>query len=491
MRGRLTLWAEVLSLCATGWFVWKFSLSPQLAATTPAQLMMRGMGFAVAAWLWSLVIAFILHFAIRQVDQVDVVEASLRTSAAAVWFAPATLLMIHLSPLALPVALVLVINATRLLYSEWRQIHQEPERIAILVPQEAWLLASGELPLNFFPRHFGSALLIACALQIAAAAELMRHTLAAAALFALSAALLTVFSISVGAWEEASRPTLPRTIMGLLLTVLLAGTVTLVGLAGGGGSGMEEGDDPLGLMHRGNSALPSKKSRQQKAAEEAKKEAAPSYPTPPAPKPLDRPDVPVVTGAVKDGSYPGVILWPEVKPVTVLIEPMPAVGNKFARAAHPLVIPFGGEYWMFRFLLPRPPANSFFQRGSPAKLSFSTTDHWPLQMEAHQKLEQDIDLSCCSRIQLGISNADRNPSTITLELQAGDFSLGKAMVTSTPDLSKETTQPVSETLDYNVPPELAGHPIRSFKVIYQRLRGRTDKSVRIAIERFVLIPRGM
>lgn len=488
VRAGLTLMAEAVSLVATAWFVWKFSVSPQLAATTPMQLALKSMGFAVAAWVWSLVIAFLLHVGIRQVDQVDVVGATLRTSAAAVWFAPATILMIHFSPLALPVALVLVINATRLLYSEWRQIHVATERTPILVPQEAWLLGSGELPVDFFPRHFGSALLIAFALQIAGWAELMRRTLTAAALFALGASLLTMFAISAGAWDEAKRPSLPRTIVGLLLTVMLAGSITLVGLAGGGGSAEETGD-PLGLVHHGVSPIPPKKPLVQ-PLDPAKSKADAGFPTPPD-KPEDKPDVPVNTGPAADGSYPGVILWPEVKPVTVLIEPMPAIGGKFATASHPLVIPFGGEYWMWRFLLPRPPRNSFFQRGSPAKLSFSTTDHWPLQMEAHQKLPQDIGLSCCARIQLGITNADRYPATVTLELFAGDYSLGKALVVSVPDLSKDPVQPVSETLDYPVPADLVDKTIGSFKVVYQRLRGRTDKSCKIAIERFVLVPRGM
>ncbi len=490
VRRNLTLLAEAVSLVATAWFVWKFSLSPQLRATTPGQVMLKARGFAMAAWIWSLVIAFLLHISIRRVNHVDVVGATLRTSAAAVWFAPATILMVHLSPLALPVGLVLVINATRLLYSEWRQIHPEPERVSILVPQEAWLLGSGELPADFFPRHFGPALVIACALQTAAAAELMRRTLTAAALFALGASLLTVFAISAGAWDEARRPSLPRTIIGLFLTVLLAGSITLVGLAGGSGfaPGLDDGgDDPLGLTTKSNSQTPDRKALQQ-PPDPSKLAASKREPHQP---PEDKPDVPVVTEPVAGGSYPGVIIWPEVKPVTVLIEPMPAIGGKFAGSLHPLVIPFGGEYWIWRFLLPRPPRNSFFQRGTPAKLSFSTTDNWPLQMEAHQKLPQDIGLNCCSRIQLGISNADRYPGTVTMELLAGGYSLGKALVTSVPNLAKDPVEPVSETLDYPVPAELADKTISDFKVVYQRLRGRTDKSCRIAIERFVLVPRGM
>ena len=489
IRASLTLLAEAVSLAGTAWFVWKFSVSPQLAASTPMQLALKSMGFAVAAWVWSLVIAFLLHAGIRQVEQVDVVGATLRTSAAAVWFAPATILMIHFSPLALPVALVLVINATRLLYSEWRQVHIAQEPAPILVPQEAWLLGAGELPVDFFPRHFGTALLIAFALQMAGWAELMRRTLTAAALFALGAALLTVFSISAGAWDEAKRPSLPRTIVGLLLTVMLAGSITLVGLAGGGGSGVEGGEDPLGLVHHGPSPAPPKRPLVQPPDPGKKPDGG--FPTPPENKPEDKPDVPVVTGPAVDGSYPGVILWPEVKPVTVLIEPMPTIGGKFAGSRHPLVIPFGGEYWMWRLLLPRPPRNSFFQRGSPAKLSFSTTDHWPLQMEAHQKLPQDIGLNCCAKIQLGITNADRYPATVTLELFAGDYSLGKQLVMSVPDVSKDPVQPVSETLDYPVPADLADKTVDRLRVVYQRLRGRTDKSCKIAIERFVLVPRGM
>jgi hypothetical protein len=504
-RGRLTFLAEVASLYATGWFVWKFSLSPQLAGTTPVQLVLRGMMFAVAAWVWSLVIAFLLHCAIRQVDQVDVVGATLRTSAAAVWFAPATILLTHLSPLALPVALILVMNATRLLYSTWRQVHPEFEPAPILVPASAGLLGAGELPESFFPRPLRSALQIAAANQTAATAELMNHSLLAAALFAMSAALLTVFAISAGALDQAKPASLPRTILGLLLTVMLAGSITLVGLATGGGSGTEEGDDPLGLMHHGPGATPVKGARQKKleskGGEEqsaAEKDEAGKKGDGNAKKREDRPDIPVVSGPDVAGGFPGVILWPEVKPVTVLIEPMPSIGSKFAGARRPFVIPFGGEYWMYRFLQSGPPKNSFFQRGKPSNLSFSTTDHWPMQMEARQKLEQNIDLACCGRIQLGISNADRYPGTVTMELIVvnhdfgrSEISLGKALVSSVPNLGQDPVQAVSETLDYTLAADLAGHEINEFKVIYQRLRGRTDKSAKVAIERFVLVPRGM
>ena len=64
------------------------------------------------------------------------------------------------------------------------------------------------------------------------------------------------------------------------------------------------------------------------------------------------------------------------------------------------------------------------------------TDHQPIQMEAHHKLDQAIALDCCRAIQLAIRNADRYPNTIALELVlidrdgpgAPSISLGREIV---------------------------------------------------------------
>src|SRR6185369_14348504 len=94
-----------------------------------------------------------------------------------------------------------------------------------------------------------------------------------------------------------------------------------------------------------------------------------------------------------DGSYPGVILQPEVQQVTHLVAPVLESGNGLYRdTRREFAIVFEGEYWMYRFLYHRPPPNSYLRKGTPAKLSFRTPDHWPLVMEAHQKLDQPIDL---------------------------------------------------------------------------------------------------
>src|SRR5262249_36260104 len=142
----------------------------------------------------------------------------------------------------------------------------------------------------------------------------------------------------------------------------------------------------------------------------------------------------------------------------------------------------------------RPPPNSYFRRGTPSALSFSTPDHFPMQMEARQKLEQSISLRCCSRLQLAILNADPSPQTISLEImlldgnlpKAASQSLGRAPITSVPR-PKET---VAETLDFPFPPAPHLDEFDEIKVIFHRAIGRMDRSARVSIERFVLIPQG-
>jgi hypothetical protein len=202
------------------------------------------------------------------------------------------------------------------------------------------------------------------------------------------------------------------------------------------------------------------------------------------------------TGAA--GGFPGVILWPEVKPITTLIAPMPALGSNPFQGRHPqpLGIPFGGEYWMYRWPFARPPSSSILQRGTPSKLGFSTTDHTPLEMEAHQKLETPIDVRCCSGIQLEVLNADRYPGTLTIELILVNSepvrlsqSLGNAAVNSRPDLSQDPVLPVREMLDFAVPGEPAIDQFNEFKIVFHRTVRRADRSAKLSIERFVLLPR--
>ena len=57
----------------------------------------------------------------------------------------------------------------------------------------------------------------------------------------------------------------------------------------------------------------------------------------------------------------------------------------------PSSIPFSGVYWMYRPPFDRPPRTSHVQQGNPLMLSFRTTDHAPMSLEAYQRLGRAVD----------------------------------------------------------------------------------------------------
>ena len=114
-------------------------------------------------------------------------------------------------------------------------------------------------------------------------------------------------------------------------------------------------------------------------------------------------------------------------------------------------------------------------------------------MEAHQRLDREIDLSCCAKIRVDVLNADKHPGTVTVELglilHAGPpLRLGPEAILSKPDLFVDPVTPVRETLEFDLP-SYAQRQFDEFDVIFHRSRERVDRSARIAIERFVLVPR--
>jgi len=399
---------------------------------------------------WGAIITLVLLLAIARIERDRVWRVSLRTSAAAIWFAPATILLSASSPVYLAAAIALVFSATRLLYSQWRSVAPPDSK-----PEPGLgVLQTGGIRSGFLPRDPGMSLAAGLSVQAAVSGWLMGASLLAAALCSLAVAILTVFAASKGLLRE-DQPSLPRSAFGFALTILLAAGLMVTGLhrgrSGGDGSGAEM------------------------AAVKTTKDVAnpPNY------------------GLAKSGDFPGVILRPERRPVPLLVEPTPS-RSQFAHRSpdHPFSIPFDGEYWLYRWPFSSPPAGSFIYHGSPTNVSYRTTDETPLRMDAHQVLDREIDLSCCSKVEIEIFNADTHPGSISLELFVADHgarfvSLGSQLVTSHPDASVKPVRAVSETLEFSARPM----NIDEIKVQFHRMLSRTGRSARIAINRFLLVPR--
>jgi hypothetical protein len=478
-RARAIFWLQVASLVATGWVIRKIAFFPFGAQNYLPEGIAFAAWYSLCALALSGVITFLLLLTVRRIAREEVLHVTLRTSAAGLWFAPAVILLGASSPLAITAALALVVSVTRVLYNQWRLGPAREAKSAHDTNMPGRLL-TGELPHGFLPRDFWPAFVSAAALQGGFVFSHLAHRSFAGASYALGAAVLTAYSTSAGVWTRDREPTLPRSVLAIAVTLMLTVLITIIGMQMyGGGSGGEDETARNGTSSHQPQRTP------------------PPPPPPPArpaayePPPIDParmgPSVSV------PGGVPGVILWPETRPVPMLVEPLPKGGLANREASRPFVIPFAGSYWMFRTGFTRPPANSIVQRGTPTATSFKTVDVWPLEMEAHQRLDREIALSCCAKIRIDVLNADKHPGTVTVELglmlHAGPpLRLGPEPIRSKPDLFVDPVQPVRETLEFDVL-SYTQRAFDEFDVIFHRSRERVDRSARIAIERFVLVPR--
>jgi len=188
------------------------------------------------------------------------------------------------------------------------------------------------------------------------------------------------------------------------------------------------------------------------------------------------------------GDFPGVILLPELLPHVLLVAPPGAANISRPALPTPEGIPFTGEYWMFRPPRARPPRGSFIRRGTPSELSFHTTDGAPLEMEAHQKVHPPVDVKCCTQIQLVIANTDPYPGTVSLELVLMGSEVAGRRSQSLGTAPVESAASLEQTLTFPIPPVMDLRRFDEFKVVFHRDNLRGDRSARIAIERFVLVP---
>ena len=196
---------------------------------------------------------------------------------------------------------------------------------------------------------------------------------------------------------------------------------------------------------------------------------------------------------VKGMAHRGIYLWPDVKKETTLVPPLPMLGprafGKHRQTA--LTIPFYGAYWFFRPPYLQPPVGSLEVHGSPLLRQFLSNDRSPLWEEAHQSLQTAFDLSCCSRIDVDISNGDRQAELIEIGLTLVDTSqlphvrqlLGVRRLASKPVGSA-----AAETLRFHIPQKARIRRMTELVVRFRLVWPRVAESAQVAIERFRLVP---
>ena len=196
--------------------------------------------------------------------------------------------------------------------------------------------------------------------------------------------------------------------------------------------------------------------------------------------------------------FPGVELYPEVEPHTRLVAP-PLPGSKSfgAASSDPLSIPFDGVYWFWRGPSDRPPANSVVMHGSPSARFFRSTDGDGMSMEARQNLGFMVDPKRYGAIEILFENHDPFPNTVSILLKIRNTTVpGKPILSlgieglSAPASSLASGAATAQRLRFRIPSAIQIGSFDELTVSYYLKGARSDRSARIAIDRFRLVPRG-
>src|SRR4029077_18433675 len=86
-RDRLVLVLQVAGLALTGWVMWRSTLGLQWARVPLPWLILRVTVYALSACLAGALITILLSITATEWESEDVIRATFRGSAAAVWFA--------------------------------------------------------------------------------------------------------------------------------------------------------------------------------------------------------------------------------------------------------------------------------------------------------------------------------------------------------------------------------------------------------------------
>jgi len=123
-RSDFALVAQIASLFVTGCVVWAVLLSLDPLPITMGWVL----ALSLLAWFCCSAMFAGVYFLLAEPITAQTVRTLLRTSTIGVWFTPAAILLAEYSPVAMVAALIVVVGATRVLYSEWKLAQGGPEQ---------------------------------------------------------------------------------------------------------------------------------------------------------------------------------------------------------------------------------------------------------------------------------------------------------------------------------------------------------------------------
>jgi hypothetical protein len=453
-------------------------------------------------------------------------EVAIRTAAAALWLPPLLMFSDQRSGFALVIWAVLVVEVARLIAFVRGTLHENAEASPQTPPDGCTFSV---LKLDF---PYGISILGVLMIQGAIFGALGDHAVLAGLLYfagttAIAYRTLQMFQ-NLPAFND--RTLKPRVLAALITATFLIGFAWLPNIVGSGGSGVD-GDftgtaasarRPAQTLY-GASARKDKPTEQGTAAALARLRdlfvfgAAESrgnsfavarrildstFPEPSGGASTgvkSRQNTRIASAVVVAGPvFAGVELYPDVKPHTRLVAP-PMLGTRdfVAARSDPLSIPFDGVYWFWRGPSDQPPPNSVVMHGSPSARFFRSTDGDGMSMEARQNLGFVVDPKRYGAIEILIENADPFPHTVSILLRIRNTTVpGKPTLTlgmeavSAPGPSIVNGTATTQVLRFRIPSAIRIGSFDELTVSYYLKGARSDRSARIAIDRFRLLPRG-
>lgn len=202
---------------------------------------------------------------------------------------------------------------------------------------------------------------------------------------------------------------------------------------------------------------------------------------------------------IRNDGYIGVILTPKRQPqMSSKKLPQLVLNTRNPGLKNPLHIPFTGAYWFFQDPFVRPPFDSMTAEGDPANIGVHSSNRKPLQMEAVQTLDEPIETRDLETIELTMLDAERDPDTVSIELVLADthtwgvpmLSLGVERLEQASALGNIMPSH-SETDSFRMPPNSRLERFNQIRLIFRLDPSRNRQAAAIAIESFVLVPRGL
>jgi len=190
---------------------------------------------------------------------------------------------------------------------------------------------------------------------------------------------------------------------------------------------------------------------------------------------------PAIGEKVANG-VPGVALRPRPKHSQRPALIVPGLQRRFS-VEEPISIPFTGEYHLFRSSSGRLPAGALVEPGTPLDRVYGTTNGGEMETVAIQSFDPPIDLSHCGIVSVVLMSGESMPALASMQFVAE----GKVEDGSVELMGMKQAR--EETLEFLVPVVAKPLLVQTIRISFHRPGKDSDKNVRVAVERFTLVPR--